>query len=181
MKKLFLLALCSSLLIFATNSYSGSDEICCTWVNTNYTSGDPPQKLIFHFDGTFACYDTQKTSDALKRGTYSIDEKKIYLTGSDMGGNATVIDPLHLEASGTSMACPMASGSASSWTPRSSTSTAVTRRARRSSAMPTIRAGSRGMKGCRARPISIGMSSPVPASTWCSPLPRRAPSSRRTS
>jgi hypothetical protein len=75
MKKLFLLALCSSLLIFATNSYSGSDEICCTWVNTNYTSGDPPQKLIFHFDGTFACYDTQKTSDALKRGTYSIDEK----------------------------------------------------------------------------------------------------------
>ncbi len=75
MKKLFLLALCSSLLIFATNSYSESDEICCSWVNTNYTSGDPPQKLIFHFDGTFACYNTQKTSDALKRGTYSIDEK----------------------------------------------------------------------------------------------------------
>ena len=75
MKKLLLLALCSSLLIFATNSYSESDEICCTWVNTNYTSGNPPQKLIFNFDGTFASYNTITTSEALKRGMYSIAKK----------------------------------------------------------------------------------------------------------
>ena len=75
MKILLLLALCSSLLIFATNSYSESDEICCTWVNTNYTSGNPPQKLIFSFDGTFASYNTKNTNDALKRGMYSIAKK----------------------------------------------------------------------------------------------------------
>jgi len=75
MKKLLLLALCSSLLIFATNSYSGSDEICCTWVNANYTSGGPPQKLIFNFDGTFASYTTKNTNDALKRGMFSIAKK----------------------------------------------------------------------------------------------------------
>ncbi|NOC81872.1 S8 family serine peptidase [Ruegeria atlantica] len=31
-------------------------------------------------------------------------------TGNDMNGGATVIDPLHLEASGTSMACPHVAG-----------------------------------------------------------------------
>jgi hypothetical protein len=74
-KKLLLLALFTTLLIFATNLYAESDEICCSWVNTNYTSGDPPQKLNFHFDGTFACYNTQKTSEALKWGTYYVAEK----------------------------------------------------------------------------------------------------------
>ena len=47
MKKLLLLALCTSLLIFATNSYSESDEICCTWVNTNYTSGKLIEKAVY--------------------------------------------------------------------------------------------------------------------------------------
>jgi hypothetical protein len=75
MKKLLLLALCGSLLIFATNSYAESDEICCTWVNTNYTSANPPQKVIFNFDGTFASYKTKNTSDALKRGMYLIAKK----------------------------------------------------------------------------------------------------------
>ncbi|MBL3596352.1 S8 family serine peptidase [Rhodovulum sulfidophilum] len=31
-------------------------------------------------------------------------------TGSDMNGNATVIDPLHVQASGTSMSCPHVAG-----------------------------------------------------------------------
>jgi hypothetical protein len=44
-------------------------------VNTNYTSGNPPQKLIFSFDGTFASYNTKNTNDALKRGMYQIAKK----------------------------------------------------------------------------------------------------------
>ena len=50
MKKLLLIALIISLSFTVTNSNSESDEICCTWVNTSYTSGEPPQKLIFSFD-----------------------------------------------------------------------------------------------------------------------------------
>jgi hypothetical protein len=44
-------------------------------VNANYTSGGPPQKLIFNFDGTFASYTTKNTNDALKRGMFSIAKK----------------------------------------------------------------------------------------------------------
>ena len=82
MKKLLLIALIISLSFTVTNSNSESDEICCTWVNTSYTSGEPPQKLIFSFDGTFASYNTKKTNDALKRGMYSIAKKWQDLEGN---------------------------------------------------------------------------------------------------
>ena len=75
MKKLLLLALCSSLLIFATHSFSESDEICRTWVNMDYSSGNPPQKLIFNYDGTFAGYNTKTSNDALNTGMYTITKK----------------------------------------------------------------------------------------------------------
>lgn len=75
MRVLFIVALCISLLFYAGQSFSESDEICCTWVNTKYVSSDRPQKLIFNFDGTYATYGTQKSTDALRRGMFQIVKK----------------------------------------------------------------------------------------------------------
>ena len=75
MKTLFISALCIFLLFYAEKTFSESDEICFTWVNLKYTSGDPPQKLILNDDGTFASYISKTSTDALKRGTYSIRKK----------------------------------------------------------------------------------------------------------
>ena len=75
MKTLFVSALCIFLLFYAEKAFSESDEICSTWVNLKYTSGDPPQKLILNYDGTFASYISKTATDALKRGTYSIKKK----------------------------------------------------------------------------------------------------------
>jgi len=75
MKTLFVSALCIFLLFYAENTFSESDEICCTWVNLKYTSSDSPQKLIVNYDGTLASYTSKASKDALKRGTYSIKKK----------------------------------------------------------------------------------------------------------
>ena len=52
-----------------------SEEICCTWVNPNYTSANPPQKEIRNIDGTFANYITLDATDPLRRGTFTIFKK----------------------------------------------------------------------------------------------------------
>ncbi len=75
MRVLFIAALCISIIFFAGQSFSESDEICCTWVNMKYASGNRPQKLIFNFDGTYATYGTQKSTDALRRGMFRIVKK----------------------------------------------------------------------------------------------------------
>ena len=82
MRKLLLVILCLFLLFLSVESLAGSDEICCTWINTAYTSGNPPQKLVFHFDGTFASYTKSDSIDALRRGMFSITKK-----WRDSGGN----------------------------------------------------------------------------------------------
>ena len=56
MRVLFVAVLCISLMFYAGEAFSESDEICCTWVNTKYVSGDRPQKLMLNFDGTFITY-----------------------------------------------------------------------------------------------------------------------------
>lgn len=52
-----------------------SDEICCTWINASYKSDKPPQKIMFHYDGTFATYNVKKPTDAIARGTFQIVKK----------------------------------------------------------------------------------------------------------
>ncbi len=75
MKVLFVAAICISLMFFAGEAFSESDEICCTWVNTKYVSGDRPQKLMFNFDGTFVTYNTKTSTEALQWGTFQIVKK----------------------------------------------------------------------------------------------------------
>jgi hypothetical protein len=75
MRVLFVAALCISLMFYADTTLAESDEICCNWVNTNYVSGDRPQKLIFNFDGTFVTYNTKTSTEALQRGTFQIVKK----------------------------------------------------------------------------------------------------------
>ena len=69
------LAICLSLVFYAGVSLSESDEICCTWVNTKYETGTPPQKIMFHYDGTYATYASKKSSDTLSRGMFQIVKK----------------------------------------------------------------------------------------------------------
>jgi len=75
MRVLFIAAFCISLIFYAGQSFSQSDEICCTWINTKYVSGDRPQKLIFNFDGTYATYGTEKSTNALRRGMFQVVKK----------------------------------------------------------------------------------------------------------
>ena len=75
MRALFIIALCLSLVFYAGETFAESDEIFCTWVNTKYVSGDPPQKLIFAFDGTFVTYGTKTSAEALQRGTFQVMKK----------------------------------------------------------------------------------------------------------
>jgi hypothetical protein len=75
MKGIFVAALCISFIFYAGNTFAESDEICCTWVNTKYTTDNRPQKLVFHFDGTFATYKTKTSTDALQRGTFQVIKK----------------------------------------------------------------------------------------------------------
>ena len=82
MRVLFIAALCISLMFYAGTAFSESDEICCTWVNTKYVSGDRPQKLMFNLDGTFVTYNTKTSTEALQRGTFQIVKK-----WKDSGGN----------------------------------------------------------------------------------------------
>jgi hypothetical protein len=75
MRVLFIAALCISLMFYAGMTFAESDEICCTWVNTKYVSGNPPQKLILNYDGTFATYKTKTSTDASAQGMFQIIKK----------------------------------------------------------------------------------------------------------
>ena len=75
MRTLCIIGLCIILVLYSETTFSESDEICCTWVNMNYTSGKPPGKLIRNYDGTFASYINKTSTDALQRGTFRIVKK----------------------------------------------------------------------------------------------------------
>ena len=75
MKVLFVAAICISLMFYAGEAFSESDEICRSWVNTKYVSGDRPQKLMLNFDGTFVTYKTKTSTDALERGMFQVIKK----------------------------------------------------------------------------------------------------------
>jgi hypothetical protein len=75
MKVLFVAAICISLMFYAGEAFSESDEICYTWVNTKYVSGDRPQKIILSDDGQFVTYKTKTSTDALERGMFQIVKK----------------------------------------------------------------------------------------------------------
>lgn len=67
--------LCASLLVYAGNTFPQSDEICCTWINTEYDSNVQPQKMIFNYDGTFGTYPSKDATDPIMRGVFLIDKK----------------------------------------------------------------------------------------------------------
>lgn len=75
MRVLIIATLSISLLFFVGSAFSKSDEICCTWLNAKYDSGERPQKLIFNYDGTFETYRTQASRDAIMRGVFHIAKK----------------------------------------------------------------------------------------------------------
>ena len=75
MRTLMALAICISLALNAGVTFSESDEICCTWVNTKYVTGKPPQKIMFHYDGTYATYTSTNSNTALTRGMFQIVKK----------------------------------------------------------------------------------------------------------
>ena len=75
MRVLFIAALCISLMFYAGMTFAESDEICYTWINTKYVSGNRPQKLILNYDGTFAAYKTKTSTDASAQGMFQIIKK----------------------------------------------------------------------------------------------------------
>ena len=75
MRFIFVLAICASLLLYAGGAYPQSDEICCTWVNTEYEAKERPQKMILNYDGTFEVYPSQDSIDPTVRGTFQIEDK----------------------------------------------------------------------------------------------------------
>lgn len=75
MRSLCLFVLCAFILFYAGDIFSQSDEICCTWVNTQYESGERPQKMIFNYDGTFETYTSKAAQDPIIRGVFQIDTK----------------------------------------------------------------------------------------------------------
>ena len=75
MRALMALAICLSFVFYASVTLSESDEICCTWVNAKYETGTPPQKIMFHYDGTYATYNTTNSKTALTRGMFQVVKK----------------------------------------------------------------------------------------------------------
>lgn len=75
MRSLFVMVLCASLLFYAGDTFPQSDEICCTWINTEYESSVQPAKMIFNYDGTFETYPSKDAIDTIMRGVFLIDEK----------------------------------------------------------------------------------------------------------
>ena len=75
MRTLFILSWCVFIALFAVNSYSESEPICCTWVNFEYVEGARPQKLILNYDGTFQTYKTHQSLEPIQHGTFQIVKK----------------------------------------------------------------------------------------------------------
>jgi len=82
MRALLVLSIFICLALYPLETMSESDVICCTWLNTQYGSGNPPQKITFHYDGTYATYSARGSADALKRGVYQIVAKWTDAEGS---------------------------------------------------------------------------------------------------
>jgi hypothetical protein len=71
----------AALLVYTAEPFAQSDEICCTWINTEYTAGDRPQKMVFNYDGTFETFKSKEAVDPLMRGVYQIVQKWIDAEG----------------------------------------------------------------------------------------------------
>jgi len=68
MRVLLFVIISISLLFYAGDTFSQSDDILNTWVNAKYNTGERPPKIIFNYDGTFESYISQASTDALMRG-----------------------------------------------------------------------------------------------------------------
>ena len=75
MKALFVAVVCISLMVYAGEAFSESDQICHTWVNIKYVAGDRPQKIMLSNDGQFVTYDKKTSIEALQRGMFQIIKK----------------------------------------------------------------------------------------------------------
>ncbi len=82
MKSILLIALCASLVLYAGDTFPQSDEICCTWINTQYEPSERPQKMIFNYDGTFESYRSKQALDPILRGVFQIVAKWTDAEGS---------------------------------------------------------------------------------------------------
>jgi hypothetical protein len=70
-----------SLVLYSGETLSESGEICCSRVNSKYETGQLPQKITFRYDGTYATYNTESSTDAFTKETFTIDKKWTSLTG----------------------------------------------------------------------------------------------------
>lgn len=75
MRPLIVIAICLSMVLYAGVSLSESDEICCTWVNTENDATKTPHKIMFHYDGTYAAYANKASSQSPIRGMFQIVKK----------------------------------------------------------------------------------------------------------
>ena len=75
MRVLITLAIFFSIVFYAFVSISESDEICCTWFNLKHIEGKFPQKIMFHYDGTYATYKEMTSPKAFSRGTFQVTKK----------------------------------------------------------------------------------------------------------
>ena len=75
MKTFITMAVCFSIIFSAVVSLSESDEICCAWFNLKHIEGNFPQKIMFHYDGTYATYQMMNSSNVFSRRTYQITKK----------------------------------------------------------------------------------------------------------
>jgi hypothetical protein len=63
------------MICYADVSFPESEEICCTWINLKYIQGKLPQKVMFHYDGTYATYGKFDSINALSRGMFQVVKK----------------------------------------------------------------------------------------------------------
>jgi hypothetical protein len=75
MKARFSVLVCFLMVFYAGECLSDNDEICQTWVNTNYVDGVKPQKLTLNYDGTFQGYKTKSSHDPIETGVFQVAKK----------------------------------------------------------------------------------------------------------
>ena len=71
-----ILILITSILFIFAGKKEPSEEICETWVNTDYNKlFDFYEKLVLNTDGTYALYNKESSAKPSYTGTYSITDK----------------------------------------------------------------------------------------------------------
>jgi hypothetical protein len=75
MNRLLALALSVVILTITNIVFAGSEELCGTWINMDYTTHYKPVKVIFNPDGTFEKFRNADSKFPQVEGTYKLTEK----------------------------------------------------------------------------------------------------------